>query len=171
MLENACANCIGNGLPLRAESDAVTRMGVIEIGRLTAVRKSARRDESTKTTLRAENTASPGPNDIAGGMKIMIANRRVIVKLPQGLTDDIAMTSGARKGHAGIPQDRDIDLLETKGVRHPADPSRRMTRDGIEIATRITNGESETMVVPSRTTMRNQNRAKPLTARTMNPIL
>jgi hypothetical protein len=104
-------------------------------------------------------------------MKIMIANRRVVVKLPQDLTDDIAMTSGARKGHAGIPLDRDIDLLETKGVRHLADLSRRMSRDSIEIATRITNGESETMVVLSRTAMRNQDRAKPLPARTMNPIL
>lgn len=168
MLESACANCVGRGLPIRAESDAVKKIG-IGIGHLTVVRRSARQEEGMRTTLRAGNTTSLGPSDGAGGMK-MIAKRTKIVKVLQGLMDDIAMTSGAQKDRVGSPPDTDHPgTLRSIGVRHLAGQGRRMCRSGIEMTTRTTSREGEMMIVLGMITLRNQNRAKIHIARIMNP--
>jgi hypothetical protein len=88
---------------------------------------------------------------------MMKVNRTGIVKLPLDLTDDIAMKTDAQKGRGATTLDRDIDLLGINGVRHLADHGRdqshRMFRDGIGMATKITNGESK-MIVLLRTTPR-----------------
>lgn len=145
---------MGRGLPLRAESDVVKKIG-IGTGRLAVVRRSARRGESMYTIPRTGNTTSLGPSDIAGGMK-MIANRTKIVKLRQDLTDAIAMTSGAQNDRVGSPPETDHPgTLRTIGVHHLAGHGHRMSRGGIGMTTGTTSGEGEMMIVLRKTTLRN----------------
>lgn len=90
----------------------------------------------------------------------------MIVKLLQGLTDDIAIMSGAQNGRVGSPRVTDHPgTRRTIGVRPLAGQGRRMSRSGIEMITRTT---SE-MIVLRRITLRNQNRAEMHTPRMMNP--